>query len=344
MLGNLVAKRGILLAPGGRDHGAPFIATIDAAHMMADVVGKQTSRNRTFEAGGPEYLTWGEVAELLSKKAGRRVRVKTLPAWYAWLGQWMMVPIWPSAANVLALVKLVASHRRAGPVAFAFYPDRNHPPDRGTGLCRSLAGEHPVFTFGSMDRGLCWVGLPCVVRCADGHGMKNARSYPTKVKAGFEATGKSIGELTVEDLAPIDHFHFPSLGASKDLVEEIGINDGGRVLDIGCGAGGFAHVLASRTGCHITSVYLDDVCVAAGDVMPQWSGLKGKLELDDGSATALSFKDAAFDVAWIVHAGTFVPDKARFYGEVLRVLKPGMRLSIIDTFRAVEGDHSFPVL
>ncbi|GFE65881.1 SDR family oxidoreductase [Litoreibacter roseus] len=111
LVGNLVAKRGILLAPGVKAHGAPFVATIDVAHMMAGVVGKQASYNRTLEAGGPEWLTWGEVATLLSKKTGRPVRVVTLPAWFARLGQGMMTPVSPSAANILALVRLVASHQ-----------------------------------------------------------------------------------------------------------------------------------------------------------------------------------------------------------------------------------------
>ncbi|MGX9356657.1 SDR family oxidoreductase [Roseobacteraceae bacterium S113] len=111
MVGNFVAKRGILLAAGGREHGAAFIATTDVAHMMAGVVGRQASYNRTLEAGGPEWLTWGEVADLLSRKAGRKVRIVKLPGWFARSGQLMMKPFSSSAANVLALVHLVASHQ-----------------------------------------------------------------------------------------------------------------------------------------------------------------------------------------------------------------------------------------
>lgn len=111
MVGNLVAKRGILLAPGGKTHGAPFVATIDVAHMMAGVVGKQASFNRTLEAGGPEWLTWSDVAKLLSRKAGRKIRVVTMPGWFARAGQLLVQPFSPPAANILALVNLVASHQ-----------------------------------------------------------------------------------------------------------------------------------------------------------------------------------------------------------------------------------------
>lgn len=111
MVGNLVVKRGILLAPGGKEHGAAFIATVDVAHIMAGVVGKETSYNRIIEAGGPEWLTWATVAKLLSKKTGRKVRVVKLPAWFARLGQVIINPFSSTASNVLGLVKLVASHQ-----------------------------------------------------------------------------------------------------------------------------------------------------------------------------------------------------------------------------------------
>ncbi|MEM7488664.1 MAG: NmrA family NAD(P)-binding protein [Pseudomonadota bacterium] len=111
LAGRLVTRRGILLAPGGRTHGAPFVTTRDVAEMMAGVVGKQASFNRTLEAGGPEWLTWGEVAELMSAKAGRPVRVVKLPAWFARLGQAIVAPVSPSAGNILGLIKLVASHQ-----------------------------------------------------------------------------------------------------------------------------------------------------------------------------------------------------------------------------------------
>ena len=109
MVGNLVAERGILLAPGGAKHGTPMIASRDVAEMMAAAVGRQDMFDRTVEAGGPEWLTWGEVAEKLSRKTGRRVRAVPMPGWFAAVGQKAMRPLAPSAANVLGLVNLVSS-------------------------------------------------------------------------------------------------------------------------------------------------------------------------------------------------------------------------------------------
>lgn len=107
--GDLVTKRGVLLAPGGDQQGSVFIATRDVAQMMTGVVGHENAANRIIEAGGPEWITWAEVAELLAQKAGHSVRTVPMPAWLAGMGQTIMQPIMPSAANVLALVKFVAT-------------------------------------------------------------------------------------------------------------------------------------------------------------------------------------------------------------------------------------------
>ena len=111
LTGRSVTGRGLLLAPGGRDHGAPFVTTRDVARMMAAMVGEPRAHDRIVEAGGPEWVTWGEVAELMSRKAGRPVRAVPLPAWFARAGQGAVGPFSASAGNVLALVRFVAAYQ-----------------------------------------------------------------------------------------------------------------------------------------------------------------------------------------------------------------------------------------
>lgn len=111
LTGNLVAKLGVFLSPGGRAQWAPFIATIDVAQLMSAVVGQQASYNRTLEAAGPEWLSWSEVADLLSDKSGRNMRVVKLPGWFARTGQILVSPFSSTAANVLGLLNPVASHQ-----------------------------------------------------------------------------------------------------------------------------------------------------------------------------------------------------------------------------------------
>lgn len=109
LTGNLVARHGLLLAPGGSQKGAAFIATRDVAEMLATSVGRPDVSNKTIEAGGPEWVTWAEVARKLSRKTSRRVRVVPMPAWFAATGQTLIKPFMPSAGNVLGLVRYVAT-------------------------------------------------------------------------------------------------------------------------------------------------------------------------------------------------------------------------------------------
>ena len=119
----LVSGTGILLAPGGAKHGAAFITTEDVAHMIAGMVGRQDAYNRVVEAGGPEWLTWGQVAELLSQKSGRRVRVMPVPSAMAAVFQTVLKPIAPSASSIMGLIRYVARHQpawQASPVVAEF--------------------------------------------------------------------------------------------------------------------------------------------------------------------------------------------------------------------------------
>lgn len=111
LTGNLAVKRGILLAPGGGEHGGPFVTTRDVAQMMVATVGHENAHNRIIEAGGPQWVTWNQIAELVGEKAGRKVKTIALPAWFAAAGQLLMRPFMASAANVLGLTKFVASYQ-----------------------------------------------------------------------------------------------------------------------------------------------------------------------------------------------------------------------------------------
>ena len=58
MAGNLVEKWGLLIAPGGANHGSPMIATRDVAEMLVGGALYAGTDNLLIEAGGPQWLTW----------------------------------------------------------------------------------------------------------------------------------------------------------------------------------------------------------------------------------------------------------------------------------------------
>jgi SAM-dependent methyltransferase len=57
----------------------------------------------------------------------------------------------------------------------------------------------------------------------------------------------------------------------------------------------------------------------------------------------MPFSDRSFDVAWTEHVQMNIEDKAGFYREIGRVLRPGGQLAFHDIFAGVEGALHFPV-
>ena len=112
----------------------------------------------------------------------------------------------------------------------------------------------------------------------------------------------------------------------------IGVIPGESVLDLGCGTGALARILARRVG--------PTGCVAGVDLsMELIEGAVDKAKDDDvsidyrvGSVEKLPFADSTVDVvvsSLVLHH--LAPDVVRrTIGEIHRVLKPGARLFVID--------------
>jgi len=102
---------------------------------------------------------------------------------------------------------------------------------------------------------------------------------------------------------------------------------GSRVLDVGCGIGGSARILARDYGFEVLAISISPGQIErARQLTP--AGLPCRFAVMD--ALALELPDASFDAVWTVEAGPHMPDKQRFADELLRVLKPGGLLAVAD--------------
>jgi len=109
MTGDLVVKHGLFMCPGGANHGTPIISTTDVAEMMVGGMLYAGTDNLLIEAGGPEWLTWGEIADIIGHKVGRKVKVMPMPGWIARMNKAIATPFSPAAANMFALMGFVAN-------------------------------------------------------------------------------------------------------------------------------------------------------------------------------------------------------------------------------------------
>ena len=102
---------------------------------------------------------------------------------------------------------------------------------------------------------------------------------------------------------------------------------GSRVLDVGCGIGGSARILARDYGFDVLGVSISPAQIRrATELTPD--GLNCHFAVMD--ALDLQLSDQQFDAVWTVEAGPHMPDKQRFADELLRVLRPGGCLAVAD--------------
>jgi ubiquinone/menaquinone biosynthesis C-methylase UbiE len=155
--------------------------------------------------------------------------------------------------------------------------------------------------------------------------------------------GKDPDRLAPEDLAPIDEFHIRGRKATLELARRIGLDDGMQVLDVGCGLGGASRFLAAEFGCRVVGLDLtEEYCRVAG-MLARRLGLDDRVSYHCGNAIEMPYEDAVFDVLWTQHAAMNIPDKAKLYREMWRVLKPGGVLAIYDICTGAVGPVHFPV-
>jgi SAM-dependent methyltransferase len=113
--------------------------------------------------------------------------------------------------------------------------------------------------------------------------------------------------------------------SGEALVRRIGIKQGDKVLDLGCGDGTTA-LPAAQTGAEVLGADIAANLVAAGNRRAAEAGLKN-LRFEEGDATNLQkIPDASFDVVVSVFGAMFAPKPLDVAREMVRVTRPGGRI------------------
>lgn len=111
------------------------------------------------------------------------------------------------------------------------------------------------------------------------------------------------------------------------LVSATGITAGDRVLDIGAGAGN-ASLPAAKAGAEVIASDLTPELLEVGRRQAESHGLA--LEWREADAEALPFGDAEFDAAISCVGIMFAPHHQASADELVRVLRPGGRIGLLN--------------
>jgi SAM-dependent methyltransferase len=125
-------------------------------------------------------------------------------------------------------------------------------------------------------------------------------------------------------------------------VAALGLGPGGRVLDVGCGAGPHLGLFARAGAPGGQVIGLDraaDRLALAGELWRAEVAV-GAIALREGDHDALPFADGAFDAAWSSMVLHHAEDPQTMLGEMRRVVRPGGTVAVLDG----DAGGSYPIL
>jgi tocopherol O-methyltransferase len=131
---------------------------------------------------------------------------------------------------------------------------------------------------------------------------------------GFWRTGRESPDVATRQLV-------------LEAADAAGIGPGQKIVDVGCGYGATAELLARERGARVTGVTISHAqheranarAAALGNetltfLLRDW--MDNRLESD------------SFDAGIAIESASHMPDKQRFFGELARVLRPGGRVAL----------------
>lgn len=149
-------------------------------------------------------------------------------------------------------------------------------------------------------------------------------------------------DINRKDLSAVDEFHVRGAAISKELAKKAQLKNV-QVLDVGCGIGGPARMLADECNCSVTGIDLSEEFIRTAQHLSKLVGLQEQTTFIQANATSLPFNASSFDAVWTQHVQMNIEDKTAFYGEINRVLKKNGSFIYYDIFKKGETPITFPV-
>lgn len=138
----------------------------------------------------------------------------------------------------------------------------------------------------------------------------------------FHFAPRVQGETFNESIVRCEHY----------IAARLGLKDGLKALDVGCGVGGPMRNIQQFSGADITGVTLNEYQVRVGNQYCKQKGIDDKSRLVQGDFQKLAekFEAGTFDAAYGIEATCHSPDRVKCFSGVNHCLKKGGLFAIYD--------------
>ncbi|XP_051177582.1 cycloartenol-C-24-methyltransferase 1-like isoform X2 [Lolium perenne] len=136
----------------------------------------------------------------------------------------------------------------------------------------------------------------------------------------FHFANRWEGETLRESIKRYEHF----------LALQLGLTEGMKVLDVGCGIGGPLREIAKFSSALVTGLNNNEYQITRGQELIGSAGLRERCNFVKGDFMDMPFPDDTFDAAYAIEATCHAPDAVGCYREIHRVLRPGQRLAFYE--------------
>ncbi|KAI9830428.1 MAG: Delta(24)-sterol C-methyltransferase [Sarea resinae] len=154
-------------------------------------------------------------------------------------------------------------------------------------------------------------------------------------------------------------FHFCRFGPREPFLQALarhehylahvmGMREGMKVLDVGCGVGGPAREIAKFTGANIVGLNNNDYQIERATAYAAKDGLSNQVSFTKEAQylhillQQMSFPDESFDAVYAIEATVHAPSLEGVYSQIYRVLKPGGVFGVYEWLMTDKYDNSNP--